>query len=102
MLGITRNSKCPLFSSHVYLVNIYPKIKSGTMVLITCGASYILPDIGHDISLTMYVVPSDIGHNILLATYVVLDDIGHNIPFTMGFVQHIYLSVFVIDIYFAN
>ena len=72
------------------------------MVLITRGAMYVLPDIGHDIPLTMYVVPSDIGHNILLTTYVVLDDIGQNIPFTIGSVQHIYLSFFVMDIYFAN
>ena len=97
MLGITINPKCPLFIAHLYPVKIYSKIKIGTMVLITRGASYILPDIGNNIPLTMYVVPYDISHNILLDTYVVLDDISHNIPFTMGCVQQIYLSVFVMD-----
>ena len=97
MLGITINLKCPLFSAHLYLVNIYAKIKSGTIVLITRGASYILPSIWYDITLTMYVVPSDIIRNIYLAAYVVLDDNSHNIPFSMGSVQHIYLSVFFMD-----
>ena len=72
------------------------------MFLINRGTNYVLPDIGHDIPLTMYVVPSDISHNILLDTYAVLDYIVHNILFPMGCVQHIYLSVFVIDNYFTN
>ena len=72
------------------------------MVLITHGGSYILPGIGHDISLTMYDVPYDIGQNFLLDTYVILDYIAHNIPFSLGCVQHIYLSFFVMGIYFTN
>ena len=74
MLGITLNSKCPLFSAHLDLLYVDTKIKSGTMVSRTRGASYVLSDLGHDPPLTEYIVPTDIGNNIPLTTYVISCD----------------------------